>query len=306
MSDTARELVDQLIAAGRWPDPALLDAILARGEEAIDPLLGVVRRDVEAWDDGSDAPHFAVDLLGSLGARSAIPTLLERYRRSGEEMLDGVSRTLGLLGGVEVVEPALAIGRDRSLGWYPRAMALEAARRAARDDPALRAQVTETLRALLADLVARAQDLESEEVELAAAIVTDLAELADPLARDLIHAAFEAEIVEDFLITPADVEGLYRAGGRESAVPPPWLVSYRRQHEEHQDFLDRERHRAHVRQLTQDRRPAPAAATPEDDDTPLTEPIRHTGPRVGRNDPCWCGSGKKYKKCHMRADHDQL
>ncbi|MDQ4019962.1 MAG: SEC-C metal-binding domain-containing protein [Actinomycetota bacterium] len=18
----------------------------------------------------------------------------------------------------------------------------------------------------------------------------------------------------------------------------------------------------------------------------------------GRNDPCWCGSGKKYKKCH--------
>jgi preprotein translocase subunit SecA len=20
--------------------------------------------------------------------------------------------------------------------------------------------------------------------------------------------------------------------------------------------------------------------------------------RIGRNDPCWCGSGKKYKKCH--------
>jgi preprotein translocase subunit SecA len=19
---------------------------------------------------------------------------------------------------------------------------------------------------------------------------------------------------------------------------------------------------------------------------------------VGRNDPCWCGSGKKFKKCH--------
>jgi preprotein translocase subunit SecA len=25
-------------------------------------------------------------------------------------------------------------------------------------------------------------------------------------------------------------------------------------------------------------------------------------PRVGRNDPCPCGSGKKYKKCHMPAD----
>jgi uncharacterized protein YecA (UPF0149 family) len=20
--------------------------------------------------------------------------------------------------------------------------------------------------------------------------------------------------------------------------------------------------------------------------------------KVGRNDPCWCGSGKKFKKCH--------
>jgi preprotein translocase subunit SecA len=23
-----------------------------------------------------------------------------------------------------------------------------------------------------------------------------------------------------------------------------------------------------------------------------------SGPKVGRNEPCWCGSGKKYKKCH--------
>jgi len=28
-------------------------------------------------------------------------------------------------------------------------------------------------------------------------------------------------------------------------------------------------------------------------------PARH---RPGRNDPCWCGSGKKYKRCHMRQD----
>ncbi|MEW6210382.1 MAG: preprotein translocase subunit SecA [Acidobacteriota bacterium] len=27
------------------------------------------------------------------------------------------------------------------------------------------------------------------------------------------------------------------------------------------------------------------------------KPMRHKGPRVGRNDPCPCGSGKKYKKC---------
>jgi preprotein translocase subunit SecA len=30
------------------------------------------------------------------------------------------------------------------------------------------------------------------------------------------------------------------------------------------------------------------------------QPIRHRGPRVGRNDPCPCGSGKKFKNCCMK------
>jgi preprotein translocase subunit SecA len=31
------------------------------------------------------------------------------------------------------------------------------------------------------------------------------------------------------------------------------------------------------------------------------EPIRNKGEKIGRNDPCPCGSGKKYKNCHMRG-----
>jgi preprotein translocase subunit SecA len=26
--------------------------------------------------------------------------------------------------------------------------------------------------------------------------------------------------------------------------------------------------------------------------------VRHAAPKVGRNDPCPCGSGRKYKHCH--------
>ncbi|MEM6991300.1 MAG: SEC-C metal-binding domain-containing protein [Myxococcota bacterium] len=25
--------------------------------------------------------------------------------------------------------------------------------------------------------------------------------------------------------------------------------------------------------------------------------------RPGRNEPCWCGSGVKYKKCHLATDN---
>ena len=28
------------------------------------------------------------------------------------------------------------------------------------------------------------------------------------------------------------------------------------------------------------------------------QPITRAQPKVGRNDPCPCGSGKKYKQCH--------
>jgi preprotein translocase subunit SecA len=26
--------------------------------------------------------------------------------------------------------------------------------------------------------------------------------------------------------------------------------------------------------------------------------VKSDDEKIGRNDPCWCGSGKKYKKCH--------
>jgi preprotein translocase subunit SecA len=39
---------------------------------------------------------------------------------------------------------------------------------------------------------------------------------------------------------------------------------------------------------------APAEAAASED----PRPVRRAEPKVGRNDPCPCGSGKKYKKCH--------
>ncbi len=32
---------------------------------------------------------------------------------------------------------------------------------------------------------------------------------------------------------------------------------------------------------------------------------RQTDRKLRRNDPCWCGSGKKYKHCHMRSDRSR-
>lgn len=40
----------------------------------------------------------------------------------------------------------------------------------------------------------------------------------------------------------------------------------------------------------------------EDEEDDYIEPARIEKP--GRNDPCWCGSGKKYKKCHLQSDEE--
>jgi len=38
-----------------------------------------------------------------------------------------------------------------------------------------------------------------------------------------------------------------------------------------------------------------------DGDVIGAKPVVREGPRIGRNDPCHCGSGKKFKKCHGKA-----
>jgi len=42
------------------------------------------------------------------------------------------------------------------------------------------------------------------------------------------------------------------------------------------------------------RAPVPARTGGDD----VIKTVRRDEPKVGRNDPCPCGSGKKYKKCH--------
>ncbi len=53
-----------------------------------------------------------------------------------------------------------------------------------------------------------------------------------------------------------------------------------------------------------ERVPLPVSPPPPASVSMSPTPI-HRQPRPGRNDPCWCGSGKKYKHCHLRVDKEQ-
>jgi preprotein translocase subunit SecA len=68
--------------------------------------------------------------------------------------------------------------------------------------------------------------------------------------------------------------------------------------EGHEQKTDMSRMRANKEEI--DARGEDYAANENDQfsDEPIKhEPVR-VGPKVGRNDPCPCGSGKKFKNCH--------
>ena len=113
--------------------------------------------------------------------------------------------------------------------------------------------------------------------------------------------AFDEGLVDESVITRKYVDKLYDEAGESPEEEPDyrWLDVYREDYAAHARIAESPaaRHRRHatdqvsVRGSVRRRR---ASAR-----IPATAPIRNTGPKMGRNDPCWCGSGKKYKKCHL-------
>ena len=53
--------------------------------------------------------------------------------------------------------------------------------------------------------------------------------------------------------------------------------------------------------------PTPIARNIQTNRQDISQPrtVRNTNNRPRRNAPCWCGSGKKYKICHMKSDAKQ-
>ncbi len=150
-------------------------------------------------------------------------------------------------------------------------------------------------------------DFEDDGIDMApdlgmelAFIVSDLADLADPLAVDLIKTAFDEGLIDTSFIDQDEVDELYNFGGNTPKASTDWLESYQKSYDKHVGALDppvlpppisARRPRYRYEDRYDEGEPPP--------DMPATAPIFNTGPRLGRNDPCWCGSGKKYKRCHL-------
>jgi hypothetical protein len=272
-TDNARSLVRQLIDTGERLPKELRSDILQLGDAGVTALLEILEDETLAQIDSPGkgwAPIHAAELLGDLRAATAVEPMLRALARTDpldilhDRMLSSLPKI-----GPPVVEPALRAAASADEETLD-SVASVLARVGLRDD--------------------RILDLLLAQLRRAPGFAGNLAEYGDPRALpSLLEAldAFELDENGNPFANHALIEircAIEELGGTLTA--------------EQQLKCRRGQAAAEfARRKLLERLEARADASPP------AAPVR-THDRLSRNDPCWCGSGKKYKRCHLDADAD--
>ncbi len=287
--DDAREITvcpqalvrDLRAQAGALPE-ALRQQCVAAGAAMVPALIALLEAGLADDQAAPEAALFhAVDLLGALGDARAVPILLRCLAH--DDLFDGLA--LPAATALRTLGPAAL---DGCLAAY--AMTTDAAFRDRLAGVLSRCGVhDERIYACLVETLQRTPELGANY----------LAEYGETRALDVLVHTFDTLPLRDeesplanhvFIELRAAIEDL---GGHLTAA-------------QHQKFeaADAARRRW-VAQLHWEVDP-PATATsawrtplPAMPFAGLRPPTPARTRKLGRNAPCWCGSGKKYKKCHL-------
>jgi len=267
----------------QWPDyPATYGLTLDHVPDLIRMLQDVGLNwansdSVEVW-----SPVHAWRALGQLRDEAAIPALIATFSRIDEEdsewPQDEYPEVMALIGPAAI--PALqAYMADEGNGLWSRSAAGDALAKIAEAHP----QSRDDCVAILADQLSRHERQDPSQNGLLISVLTDLQAVE---AAPVMEAAFAAGSVD------VSVQGDWEEVQIELGLLDERLTS-----RPEYGWLPEE-----MIPLAQELRESPlaqmlanTAAQPESPPRVQPEP---QGKKVGRNEPCLCGSGLKYKKCH--------
>jgi len=301
-TENACAMIAKLAENWDWPAPALIEEMVAVGGEIVPAIAERLTPEfflkARTEDRENSLLFYFTQLLGDSGNPEAIPILFNLYGEIDEDddLTEDIPDALQKLG-PEALGPLLRLAADESLPWFPRVSASETAQCLAGSDRRLQAQVLAVQREILTGYLSQSEPPNADERDVIASIANHLAYMVDPEARPLIEAAFDADLVGNPpagkwgidipIFERAEVAELYAEGPRtEFRVPRPFLFYYPDRYKEEQE------------RLAAQKRLKLLEANPVLDTVVLS-------PRIGRNDPCWCGSGGKYKKCHLAQDEKE-
>ena len=290
MELTSEKLFEELSYAGRYPQPALIDAICERREETEPLVLDLFREAYhDAWLDDEDPRWYrfmhAGKFLLSWRVVEALPTFAELFADDDmQNWVEWYEEDLFHFGPPAIPHLARVFTMESDHKWhYGRALAGSTLTRIATYYPDTRDEIIAILNSQLPSLEdARALgDID----DMWSSVAHELGSLADESSRDTVLALDDADLIyDDFFERQTYLRELKR-GFRAKTPPPPYDISsdYRQRYKYHQENLERE---AQEKKRQQEER--------------IRKAQIRTGPKIGRNEPCPCGSGKKYKQCHGR------
>lgn len=267
-------LVERLKTCGHDVPKGLPEEIARRGREAIEPLVALARDDA-LWNatdlPSSMAPIHTIHLLGAIGDVACAPVLVEavKTRDLGDFLTEGAPAILAALdpGAIPLLAEAAL---DTTLDPFQRIAFAEGLYGIAARHAEHRAEVAPLFVRLLRD----------DDADLVSLLIDEAARIDDPGVQAAVDRAFDDGRVLGLVIRRSDVDGL--------RAEPRWSLS--------RDFKDP---MAFFRNGTLDVMKRNAQAAEQRRAAPSLERAPKA-PKIGRNDPCPCGSGKKYKKCCLR------
>ena len=283
------DLLNLLSTEGDQLAREAVDEILRRGER-LAPALIRIAEDRARWErpePESMAPVHATLLLACLQPPGALEPLLRAVRTSFDLQEIFVSDYADLLlarCGPAALDALAAVARTRTVPFEMRLSVLEAIARIGLAHPASRSTARD-------HLLAAARN-EGEDPELRNLAAHAFAEFATPDDRRLLRELLDEDLLAQ---DAADLA----ASGRfpaHYAQPLDLLEFYDPESiEDRQKLWDETEATTPEAQLPDD--PSLEALSRLDSPGEPPPPIVNAAAKVGRNDPCPCGSGSKYKKC---------
>ena len=323
-SFSANGLLTALELADRCPDLELIRACLDRREELTSGLLSMLAEGSDpAWGD-EDPRHYrdvhAGLLLCAFREMSALPIFGQVFRdEARENVLEWFDQDLPAAYGPSAIPMLIEMMNDTDVYDYPRYSAMGMLATIAHNHPEEREGIVEALQAMLPPLT------DDDTLppgtgysELWTWIAYSLMELRDTASQPQVLALYRAGMIDRWVMgneqdylslfqRPVEkasraynVLNTYERLNRQAGQEVQWKAeSAKRTAQEAQrkakaaeraaERRERERERA-------SRRAERAAEAPQPADH-ASRPVARTQPKVGRNAPCPCGSGRKYKHC---------
>ncbi len=317
------ELLSALGQAGRTPDLDLIRACLERREELTPALLKALEDGPDLdWDD--DDPRWFLEihaglLLCAYGEPAALPVFGRVLRDpERENMPEWFTFDLPAAYGPLAIPMLLALVNDEDAHSYARSTAMAMLVVIAQDHSEERERIVAAFRSLLPAL---AEDGTlppgTQDWEHWTWIALSLADLKDEESQPQVLALYRAGLIDEIVMGNEqqyldyfdqernqrprhyDVLEVYQGLHEQAAREAERAAEAAEQSE--RTRLQAENARLAAEQAERERQERKRAAH-------ASRSTSHTAsarPKIGRNDPCWCGSGRKYKHCHWRQDRRQ-